>query len=346
MESDLDPSDLSYARGESDPPLLDLCIGAMLDRTAAAFPSRPALVARHTLERLTWAGLHESVERLARAPMAIGVQKGDRVGFWATNRTEWVLTQFTTAKIGAILVNLNIRYRAHEVEYALKQSECQTLILMHGFHDCDYVESLFSIAPQLSEGLSGSLKSRQLPHLSNVIFIGDCHVLDVRLCCGERSAEPMNDWADDIAERIKARKEDQQIKDANFVEKQRIKGLKGEALWRDVRNHVTQNCDALNAKLAQQVLTVEVGPGDLSPRRLRDSTEIHVRAEIDGGRRFLHVTFDTKTCMLAWHCEDGKSGQWEIVVNDDGSATFAWSAEVLSTPSRIASEMLTALLGF
>jgi fatty-acyl-CoA synthase len=173
VESDLDPSDLSYARGESEPPLLDLCIGQMLDRTAAAFPSRPALVARHTLERLTWAGLHENVERLARALMAIGIQKGDRVGIWATNRTEWVLTQFATAKIGAILVNLNIRYRAHEVEYALKQSECQTLILMRGFHDCDYVESLFSIAPQLSEGRSGSLKSRQLPHLSNVIFIGD-----------------------------------------------------------------------------------------------------------------------------------------------------------------------------
>jgi len=95
------------------------------------------------------------------------------VGIWATNRTEWVLTQFATAKIGAILVNLNIRYRAHELEYALKQSECQTLILIRGFHDCDYVESLFSIAPQLAEGRSGSLKARQLPHLSNVIFIGE-----------------------------------------------------------------------------------------------------------------------------------------------------------------------------
>jgi hypothetical protein len=157
----------------------------------------------------------------------------------------------------------------------------------------------------------------------------------------------MNDWADDMAERITALKEDQQIKDANFVEKQRIKRMKGEPLWREVRNHVTQNCGALNAKLAQQVLTVEVGPGDLGPRRLRDSTEIHVRADIGDARRFLHVTFDTKTCTLAWHCEEGKSGQWEIVVNDDGSATFAaWGAGVLSDPSTIASEMLTALLGF
>jgi len=173
LESDLEPCDLSYSRGESEPPLSPLCIGSMLDRTAAAFPDRPALVTRHSHDRLTWAELHCQVEKLARALMAIGIQKGDRVGIWATNRTEWVLTQFATAKIGAILVNLNIRYRAHELEYALRQSECQTLILIRGFHDCDYVESLFSIAPQLAEGHSGSLKARQLPHLSNVIFIGD-----------------------------------------------------------------------------------------------------------------------------------------------------------------------------
>ncbi len=173
MEPDLDPCDLSYARGESEPSLSTLSIGSMLDRTAAAFPSSPALISRHSGDRLTWAELHRDVEQLARALMAIGVQKGDRVGIWATNRTEWVLTQFATAKIGAILVNLNIRYRAHELEYALRQSECQTLILIRGFHDCDYVESLFSIAPQLAEGRSGSLKARQLPHLSNVIFIGE-----------------------------------------------------------------------------------------------------------------------------------------------------------------------------
>jgi len=145
----------------------------MLDSIAAAYPERSALVARHTHERFTWAELHQEVERLARALMAIGIEKGDRVGIWATNRTEWVLAQFATAKIGAILVTLNIRYRAHELEYALRQSECQTLILIRGFHDCDYVESLFSIAPQLAEGRSGSLTARELPHLSNVIFIGD-----------------------------------------------------------------------------------------------------------------------------------------------------------------------------
>jgi fatty-acyl-CoA synthase len=175
LQSGPQPSGLSYTRGESEPPLLQLCIGNMLDRTTAAFPNQPALVSRNAKinERFTWAELHTEVERLARALMAIGIEKGDRVGIWATNRTEWVLTQFATAKIGAILVNLNIRYRAHEVEYALRQSECQTLILIRGFHDCDYVESLFSIAPSLATGHSGALQARELPHLANVIFIGD-----------------------------------------------------------------------------------------------------------------------------------------------------------------------------
>ena len=105
--------------------------------------------------------------------MALGIEKGDRVGIWATNCTEWVLAQFATAKIGAILVNLNIRYRAAELEYALKQSECQSLILIRGFQDCDYVESLFSIAPDLRNGRSGELKSKALPKLRNVIYIGE-----------------------------------------------------------------------------------------------------------------------------------------------------------------------------
>jgi len=166
-------SELSYVCGETEPPLLELCVGELLDRTAAASPDSPALVCRCSGVRLTWAELHNEVERLARALMAIGVAKGHRVGIWATNRTEWVLTQLATAKIGAILVNINIRYRAHELKYALQQSECQTLILIRGFHDCDYVDSFFSIAPQFAGQRSGTREAAQLPHLANVIFIGD-----------------------------------------------------------------------------------------------------------------------------------------------------------------------------
>jgi fatty-acyl-CoA synthase len=92
---------------------------------------------------------------------------------WATNCTEWVLAQFATAKIGAILVNLNPRYRAHELEYALRQSECETLLLIRGFRDCDYVETLFNIAPESRTSTPGNFSSKALPHLKNVVFCGE-----------------------------------------------------------------------------------------------------------------------------------------------------------------------------
>jgi fatty-acyl-CoA synthase len=151
---------------------LDLCTGQVLDRTAANHPDRPALVVRQSSDRFTWSQLRDEVDRVARGLMALGVNKGDRVAMWATNITEWVLVQFATAKIGAILVNINLRYRAHELEFALKQSECQTLILIRGFRDCDYVETLFSLAPELRNSAPANVSSRALPHLRNLVYIG------------------------------------------------------------------------------------------------------------------------------------------------------------------------------
>jgi fatty-acyl-CoA synthase len=163
----------SYAKGETTPELLPFCIGQVLDRTATLFPDRPALIVRASKERLTWAELRAEVEQVARGLMALGIRKGDRVGMWATNCTEWVLTQFATAKMGAIMVNINPRYRSHELEYALRQSECQTLILIRGFRDIDYVETLFAVAPELREGRPGALASPKLPHLSKLVFVGE-----------------------------------------------------------------------------------------------------------------------------------------------------------------------------
>jgi fatty-acyl-CoA synthase len=174
MESIEQPSaPSSYSQGATTPDLLPLCIGQVLDRTVSSFPDGQALVVRHTNDRFTWTQLRAAVEEVARGLMALGVKKGDRVGIWATNCTEWVLTQFATAKMGAILVNINPQYRATELQYALKESACQTLILIRGFRDCDYVETLFSVAPEFRQGHSGEFQSEQLPHLSNVVFIGD-----------------------------------------------------------------------------------------------------------------------------------------------------------------------------
>src|SRR5436305_13911377 len=132
----------AYASGVGDQPLLGETIGAMWNRISARNADRPALVSRHQELRWTYAELDEQVERTARALLAAGARKGDRVGIWSPNNAEWVIVQFATARIGAILVNINPSYRAHELEYALRQSGCSLLILAPGFKDADYCELL------------------------------------------------------------------------------------------------------------------------------------------------------------------------------------------------------------
>jgi fatty-acyl-CoA synthase len=140
----------AYAHGPSDVPLRGETIGRMWDDVVAARGDRPALVARHQGVRWTYGELHAEVERCARALLAAGVRTGDRVGIWSPNNAEWVVVQFATAKVGAILVNINPSYRAHELEYALRQSGCSLLILAPGFKDADYGELLESVdAPEL-----------------------------------------------------------------------------------------------------------------------------------------------------------------------------------------------------
>ena len=135
----------AYAQGPCDVPLRGETIGRMWDDVVASHGDRPALVARHQEIRWTYAELHARVERCARGLLAAGVRKGDRVGIWSPNNAEWVVVQFATAKIGAVLVNVNPSYRAHELEYALRQSGCSLLILAPGFKDADYCELVAAI---------------------------------------------------------------------------------------------------------------------------------------------------------------------------------------------------------
>jgi fatty-acyl-CoA synthase len=140
----------AYAHGPSEVALRGETIGHMWNDVVAAFDARPALVSRHQRIRWTFAELHAQVERCARALLAAGVEKGDRVGIWSPNNAEWVIVQFATAQIGAILVNINPSYRAHELEYALRQSGCTLLILAPGFKEADYRELLAAVdAPAL-----------------------------------------------------------------------------------------------------------------------------------------------------------------------------------------------------
>src|SRR3954452_9517325 len=139
----------SYAHGASDTPLLGETIGESLERTVARFPEREALVVRQQGIRLTYAELNQQVDRLARALIAAGLDSGDRRGIWAPNCAEWVLVPFASAKVGAILVNVNPAYRTAELEYALDQSGCRVLIAAREFKESDYTAMVDEVKPNL-----------------------------------------------------------------------------------------------------------------------------------------------------------------------------------------------------
>jgi fatty-acyl-CoA synthase len=136
---------VAYSHGVSDVPLRGETIGESWSAIVTAHGAREALVSRAQGIRWTYAELDAQVERCARGLLSAGVAKGDRVGIWAPNSAEWVVVQFATARLGAILVNLNPSYRAHELEYALRQSGCSLLIHALGFKDADYRELLAGI---------------------------------------------------------------------------------------------------------------------------------------------------------------------------------------------------------
>ena len=187
---------LSYSSGPADTGLLGTTIGDMLDRTVAEHGANEALVARHQGIRWTYTEFGQRVDALARAFMALGVERGERVGIWSTNRAEWTLTQFATSKLGAILVNVNPSYQASELEYALNQSGCRYLILTDAFKTTNYNEILESVAPEIRTGLAGALKIARLPELKVVITLGDPRpgmitFTNLLLRCDEVTAEAL-----------------------------------------------------------------------------------------------------------------------------------------------------------
>jgi fatty-acyl-CoA synthase len=150
---------LSYAHGTSAVPLIGETIGENLRRIVARFGDREALVVRHQHYRATYRELWEQVDLAARALIARGVKTGDRVGVWAPNRFEWVVLQFATARVGAILVNINPAYRAVELEYALTQSGVRFLCLAERFRQADYRAILAEVRGRC-------------PDLRDTLFIG------------------------------------------------------------------------------------------------------------------------------------------------------------------------------
>ncbi|AYF87063.1 AMP-binding protein [Pseudomonas sp. DY-1] len=161
----------SYTRGRQDKDLLAMTIGAAFDATVAQFPEREALVVRHQGLRYSWKELAEAVDRHARALLALGLNSGDRLGIWAPNCAEWCITQFASAKIGAILVNINPAYRSSELEYALKQSGCRWVICADAFKTSDYHAMFLGLVPELAAAEPGSLNCERLPELRGVVSL-------------------------------------------------------------------------------------------------------------------------------------------------------------------------------
>ncbi|MEV6684743.1 AMP-binding protein [Streptomyces sp. NPDC051130] len=141
----------SYAYGVHEVPLLGDTIGENLDRTARRFPERDALVDMAGGRRWTYAELAADVDALALGLLDLGITKGDRVGIWAPNRPEWTLVQYATAKIGAILVTVNPAYRAHELEYVLRQSGIRLLAAADRFKTSDYAAMIEEVRPRCPE---------------------------------------------------------------------------------------------------------------------------------------------------------------------------------------------------
>ncbi|MCO7517110.1 AMP-binding protein [Pseudomonas guariconensis] len=161
----------SYTRGRQDRPLLTQTIGQAFDATVARCQDREALVARHQGLRYSWRQLAAQVDRHARALMALGVQVGDRVGIWSPNCAQWCILQLASAKVGAILVNINPAYRVGELEYVLRQSGCSWLVCADVFKTSDYHAMLLELVPELAAPSPGRLASERLPDLQGVISL-------------------------------------------------------------------------------------------------------------------------------------------------------------------------------
>lgn len=169
-------STLSYTSAVSSKPLLGDTIGDLFDKIVARYPDNEALVVRHQQRdqkplRYTYRQLQQEVNRCARALLALGVNKGQRVGIWSPNCAEWCITQFATAKIGAILVNVNPSYRLHELEYAMTQSGCSWLVSADVFKSSNYTEMLYQLVPGLAESQPGQLQCELLPELRGIITL-------------------------------------------------------------------------------------------------------------------------------------------------------------------------------
>lgn len=163
----------SYVVGDKSDELRHITIPQMFRETVSRHGPRDALILPKIGKTLTYYDLDREIDALASGFLALGLQKGDRVGIWSPNRLEWVLAQFATARIGLILVNINPAYRLSELEYALNKVGCKALILAENFKSSHYLKMLRTLAPELATSPKGRANCAKLPHLKIAIAMCD-----------------------------------------------------------------------------------------------------------------------------------------------------------------------------
>jgi fatty-acyl-CoA synthase len=166
----------SYVHGASGTPLIGETIGVYFDQAVERFGERDALIVRHQGIRWSWHQLKQQVDALAAGLIALGLERGMRIGIWSPNNAEWAVAQFATAKAGLVLVNINPAYRLAELEYALNKAGCTALITAIRFKTSDYLGMLRELAPELAIAAPGNLRAAKLPDLRLIITIGDENV--------------------------------------------------------------------------------------------------------------------------------------------------------------------------
>ena len=165
---------MSFVAGPTDASLHFMTIPQLLDRAVLRHGSRDAAVFVAQNQRLSWYDLQQQADNMAAALLSMGIRRGNRVGIWSPNRLEWLLTQFATARIGAVLVNINPAYKSSELEYALNKVRCRMLVMARGYKANNYLDTLRQLTPEIDRpGQAGDLTSLRLEHLKHVIVLDE-----------------------------------------------------------------------------------------------------------------------------------------------------------------------------
>ncbi|MFD0954792.1 AMP-binding protein [Virgibacillus alimentarius] len=155
--------------------IINLTIGELLERQVELYPNHEAVVYPESNVRKTYSEFNTIVNQMAKGFLSLGIKKGDHVAIWSDNKFEWLISQFATAKIGAVLVTVNTNYQADELEYLLKQSDSMTLIMAERYKSSNYVNILNKVCPTIKQAEKGDVHSEKLPYLKNIIVLNDKH---------------------------------------------------------------------------------------------------------------------------------------------------------------------------